>query len=521
MRVAAVPAAVVAALAVAAPASAAKTCSEPGGVFQRATPAEAGMDPAKLADAIDYGTSNLAFAVRVYRHGCLVGEDRLAPLNRNSTYESFSMGKSLVSLAFGRAMTLGLISPDDPVGSLFPEADAAHGKITMRHLLTMTSGVSWNGLRDYNFLQQDRVRDALTLEVVRPPGTWFEYAQSTVALLAEGIGRAVGEDTLAFFQRELIGHLEIKATDWRWSRDGKGKIQGFWGVNMRPDDYGKLGDLLRRDGVWRGKRLLSKRYMREAVAATPTNGCYGWLIWTNRAKPCIGARVSERPVRNRREFPGLPPDVYNFSGLFGQLVTVFPTQDIVVVRTGQDPGLINPAGGQDWESGLYARVMAAITDTPLVPPADAAETPPPAEANPDNDAGFQTSVFDPAEYGNGVFYPALPPAGPERARALRLRLAHPRASRTGAVTLRATCPARWPGRRTPASCTGTATLTGAEPVAYRLAPGQTRVLRFQLAPRRLRTLRRAGAVALQAGAVNADAGGGTAAGVELMLKPPA
>ena len=72
----AVFAAVAAALAAAAPARAARSCPEPGTAWQRATPAEAGMDAAKLQDAMDYGSASLGFAVRVYRHGCLVGEDR-------------------------------------------------------------------------------------------------------------------------------------------------------------------------------------------------------------------------------------------------------------------------------------------------------------------------------------------------------------------------------------------------------------------------------------------------------------
>src|SRR3712207_4317276 len=137
-------------------------------------------------------------------------------------------------------MTLGLISPDDVVGSLVPEADAAHGKITMRDLLTMTSGLRWNGLRDYNvFTMPDRIRDALTLEPVKEPGTYFEYAQSTVALLAEAVGRAAREDFGAFTQRELMDPLGIKAGSWRWTRDPAGHVEGFKGVNMRPDDFGR------------------------------------------------------------------------------------------------------------------------------------------------------------------------------------------------------------------------------------------------------------------------------------------
>ena len=137
---------------------------EPGTDWKRQSPGAAGMDAAKLQEAMDYGSSNLGFAVRVYRRGCLVAEDRAAPARRNEKFESYSMAKSVTALMFGRAMQLGLIDPEDPVGSLVPEADLPHGWISMRDLLTMSSGLRWNGFRDYNvFTMPDRVRDALTL----------------------------------------------------------------------------------------------------------------------------------------------------------------------------------------------------------------------------------------------------------------------------------------------------------------------------------------------------------------------
>jgi CubicO group peptidase (beta-lactamase class C family) len=133
--------ATLAALTAAAPAQAARTCPEPAaGDWERVTPDQAGMDAARLQQALDYGTSQASFAVRVYRNGCLVGEDRAAATNRATTYESWSMAKSVTSLVFGRALTLGLIHPDDVVGGLVPEASDRHGAIRVRDLLTMTSG---------------------------------------------------------------------------------------------------------------------------------------------------------------------------------------------------------------------------------------------------------------------------------------------------------------------------------------------------------------------------------------------
>lgn len=492
--------------------AATKRCAEPSPVWERATPQEAGMDAAKLQSAIDYASQNAAFAVRVYRHGCLVGEDRLAPLNRGSQYESWSLAKSVTALLFGRAMTLGLIHPDDPVGSLIPEADAAHGKVTLRHLLTMTSGVRWNGLRDYNvFTMPDRIVDWLALETVKAPGAYYEYAQSAVAIVAEAVERATGRDAEEWLQDELFVHLGITKGSWRWVRDKAGNVLGFAGVNMVPDDFGRLGELMRRDGVWKGRRLLSRAFMREAIAPSPTNGCYGWLIWVNAGKPCVGVRIQNRPIRNARQMPTMPVDMFRFSGLFGQLTTTFPTQGLVLVRNGQDPGLV-PAGGQSWELGVYTRVLDAITDEKVERPADA-DAPGPAITDPDSDSGFQNAILEPDEYAQGAVQSPLPPAGPARARVLRMRLAHRYASRAGRVTVRATCPAVWPGRSGQA-CTGEAKLAGARrAVSYSIPAGATKLLRFSLA-RRLRAAR-----SMEVSAVNRDAAGGAPVSATISVRP--
>jgi len=508
---------VTAACLLAAPAAHARECTEPAGDWERAAPAQVGMDAQRLQRALDRGTSDLGFAVRVYRRGCLVGEDRAAASNRTQEFESWSMAKSVTALVVMRAMTLGLLSPDDPVGALVPEADREHGAITVRDLLTMTSGLRWNGFRDYNvFTMPDRVRDALTLEVVRPPGTYFEYAQSAVTLLGEATSRAVGEDFEAFAQRELMTPLGIPDERWRWVRDRAGHVEAFRGVLMRPDDFGRLGELLRRGGTWRGRRLLGEAFVRQAVAPTRTNGCYGWLIWVNAGAPCVGPTISERPVAQGRQFPDLPADLYRFSGLFGQLVAVFPSQELVVVRTGQDRGLIF-AGGSNWERDLYRLVLDAITDEPVPVPGPPAPGPEQQNA----DYGFHTALREPDQYQQGIVQAPLPPAGPQRARAPEVQLARRFASRTGSVALRVLCPDRWPGRTTGARCTGTVTLAGARaPVRYDTPAGRMALVRVWLRRDVLAGLRRSGARTLTAVARNDDAAGGTPSAASLPVQRP-
>lgn len=502
-------AAVVACMGAGAPgASAAATCPEPGpGAWPKASSAAAGMDAAKLADAMDHASTNLAYAARVFRNGCLVAGDRLQDANRTTPYESWSMAKSITSLMFGRAVELGLISPDDPVGSLLPEADREHGAITMRHLLTMTSGLHWNGLRDYNvFTGFDRTRDALTLGTDHKPGSYFEYAQSPVSLLAEAIGRAAGQDAGAFAQRELMTPLGIEAGTWSWTRDKAGHIGGFYGVQMRTEDYARLGELMRRGGAWKGRRLLSKTYMRDSITPTRTNGCYGWLIWLNRDAPCVGPTITERPVEATREYPDLPADMYRFSGLFGQIVTVFPSQGIVVARNGQDAGLL-PTGGSSWEHTLYRKVLGAVTDQKIPAPAPQANGGP--KDKPGADYGFQTALANPDQYSKGVAQDPLPAAGPARARAMRLGPIAVRATPRGYLRIRVGCPPRWPAKVT-ALCTGVLRMEGARKgVRYSVRPGRQKVVRFRLTAKRLARLKRAKKLDLNYSGRNPDSTGGT------------
>jgi CubicO group peptidase (beta-lactamase class C family) len=501
-------------VAVPAAAGAAVECAEPGsGDWRDVTPAEAGMDGAKLQDAIDYGTRNTSFAIRVYRNGCRVGKDALAPANHDDTYQSWSMAKSVTALIFGRAMTLGLISPDDPLGSLVPEADEPHGAITLRHLLHATSGLEWNGFRDYNVFMPNRIQNALTTPVAKEPGTYWEYSQDGPALVAEAVQRAVGRDFQEFAQAELFDPLGIPAGRWTWQRDDAGHTQGFFGLHMTPDDYARLGELMRRGGVWQGRRLLSERFVTEAVTPSQQNGCYGYLIWVNASAPCVGPRVVDRPVEDHRDFESLPADMYQYAGLFGQWVTVFPSQELLVVRTGQDTGSFT--GDAGWQEEMYRRMLASITDEPITSPDPA----PGADevSTEDVDHGFFESIQRPDEYSQGSNPPPLPPAGPLRARATLIEPRSATLTKRDRAAIRLRCPPQW-AEGLGSECAGTAALTGARgKFAYVLPAGKRGVLRFALRKSFLTRLERKGEADVTARTRNVDEGRGTPSRLEFTL----
>src|SRR5688572_12483947 len=131
--------------------------------------------------------------------------------------------------------------------------------------------------------------------------------------------------------------------------------------------------------------------------------------------------------------------MYRFVGLFGQLVTVFPSQEIVVVRVGQDPN-VQLHGGGSWEQGIYERVLGAVRDTPVK--RATGDEPAPVRDEPNPDQGFQHALAEPDQYSKGIEQDPLPPAGPQRARAPRFELALSRISKKGVIVLRVFCPPR-------------------------------------------------------------------------------
>lgn len=490
----AVASAFVAAAALPPGAQAARHCAEPGARWERANPAEVGMDAARLRDAVRFASNDTALAVRVYRHGCLVAEDPLNPERLNLPFQSFSLAKSVVSMVFGRAWTLGLLGPDDPVGSLFPEADEQHGAVLVRHLATMSSGTAQYFTHDFDPAMPDRVRDFLTLPFVAEPGTTFNYFQTGPPMLAASVARAAGEDFQAFAQRELFGPIGIPRNRWLWLTDLAGNTAGFWGLFMGPDDYARIGELLRREGVWRGRRLLSRRYVHDALQPGPS-GCYAWLIWRQATKRC------NWPVHL-----GLPEDMWQFNGAQGQLVTVFPTQGVMVVRTGGDLSNGNwAAGGSSMdtrERRFHDRVLASITDTPVDTPHLPRD--PDRPTNLQQERPAQTGSAELEAGLSGLVQPALPPPGPWRARAVLVEGGPATVDRKGRFRVRLRCPPLW--RAGDAGCRGTLTVRHARSAAaFDVAPGEAGIVRLTLTSRAQRRVRRHGRLDVAVRAVARDA----------------
>ena len=357
-----------------APATAATSCANPTGTgeFQRVAPAAVGLDGVKLSKTLNFFTSRGSASVRVYRHGCLAATSSLDPFTQSTPANVWSTTKGITSLLTGLAVTDGKLALDDPIGKYLPQADAAHGKITVRQLLTQTSGLRFAWLSDAT--SRDQVKYTLSLPFVHAPGTYFEYAQTTVTLLGAVVQAAVGEDLARFADRRLFTPLGITHSSWSWPRDRAGHVQGWAFLNLAPKAMGRVGQLLLQRGAWNGQQLIAADYIQQLQAPSATNPGYGFLAWTNGGGSMITATMPSRRFINEPFLPTAPADTYAFVGFLGQLIIVVPSLDMVIVRTGlpgnRDPDLHSlltvKSGDMDYE-GIRG-VMQSVTDVAVPDP---------------------------------------------------------------------------------------------------------------------------------------------------------
>jgi CubicO group peptidase (beta-lactamase class C family) len=173
--------------------------------------------------------------------------------------ESMSVTKSIVSMAVGRLLAMDrLKSLDEPVSTWYPEwRQGRKRKITVRHLLTQTSGLQadpMTGTEIYG--NPDFVQLALCAELADDPGVKFFYNNKATNLLLGIIQRISGKRLDAFMKEEVFAPLGI--TDIDGELDPAANPHAMSGLEIRPVDLAKLGQLMLDEGRWRGKELLNR-----------------------------------------------------------------------------------------------------------------------------------------------------------------------------------------------------------------------------------------------------------------------
>ena len=258
----------------------------------RSVPAHQGLDERTVQEIFNRVRSQADFrtvrGVVIVRHGTLVAETYFGDFTSTSLKNVHSVSKSVTSLAVGIAMDRGMLpSVDARLADLLPHythrlKEAPKDGITLRHALTMTAGLAWNETAGAFWNSPDSVDYVLTRDVVTQPGATFFYSSGLSHVIAEVNNRATGQSHLAFVQQHLFGPLGIATATW--DPDLSGRHWGGTGLRIRPRDMAKIGQLTLQEGLWEGRRLVSREWIAEStrgqtggIAGAPNYGYQWWI----------------------------------------------------------------------------------------------------------------------------------------------------------------------------------------------------------------------------------------------------
>ena len=284
--------------------------------FKRVTPESVGISSGRLTamlKALETEKRANIHNLMVIRGGQVICECSHPGYSVNIWHLSHSMSKTVTGMAIGILVDRGLLSLDERVVDLFPDAhyhDPRYERITVRHLLSMSSGAKFF---EAGVVSETRWTDAFfSSGLSYEPGQGFNYNSMNSYILARIAVMRSGESLTAFLRKNLFDPLHI--TNFFWEIGPEGIEKGGWGLFMSAESWGKLGLMMLQGGVFEGRRILSEEWVRLSTSAqaeapeTIGHFNYGFQLWTSRTG-----------------------DDFLFNGMFGQNVWVCPKNDLVVV----------------------------------------------------------------------------------------------------------------------------------------------------------------------------------------------
>jgi CubicO group peptidase (beta-lactamase class C family) len=266
----------------------------------------------------------------VIKNDEIVFEEYWDDFDLESISNSFSMAKSVVGVLTGIAIKKGQIeSVDKPAYWYLPQYESDLGeKMTIRHLLTMSSGINFDEsyINPFSFPARANYGDNLELllrnyEVTEEPDEYFNYQSGGTQVLAFAL-KSVTRTSLSEYASENLWKPLGAEHEALWSLDHEGGTEkAFCCINATARDFARIGKLYLNNGRWNGVQIVDSAYVAASVSQQQGlknedgSQCeiYGYSWW-------LGEHKSKY--------------FYMMRGILGQYVIVIPEDDIIVVRMG-------------------------------------------------------------------------------------------------------------------------------------------------------------------------------------------
>jgi CubicO group peptidase (beta-lactamase class C family) len=288
---------------------------------------EAGLCADNEQALYDYLEETNTDAFLLLKDGRIVIESYFGSFTRGTPHVWNSAGKSLMAVVTGIAVGLDSLSLDEPVtdylGTGWTDCPETEANIQIVHQLTMTTGLS-------DQIGDGQCTDPECLVCLAEPGQRWAYSNSPYTRIGEVVETAVGQD-LNDFIGERIKDITGMTGGFTYFGDNRIFIS-----NAR--SMARFGLLMLNEGTWAGTPVLTDTSYLQAMtnSSQGLNPSYGYLWWLN-------GKESYRLPGLQRDFDGpimgeAPAETFAALGKNGQIVNIVPSEGLVVVRMGGQPG---------------------------------------------------------------------------------------------------------------------------------------------------------------------------------------
>ena len=268
-------------------------------------------------------------AFLIIKNDSIVHESYFDGYTKDSKSNSFSMAKSVVTMALGKAIMEGKIkSLNQKVADFFPELKGAFAKeVTVGDLSSMASGLSWDekyyspfSIVTRAYFDDDLKKVILGLEINEKPGQSFKYLSGATQLLAMCIEKATGEYLSDYVSKNFWQPLGAENNAlWQLDHEPDGIEKAYCCIASNARDFARLGKLYLNNGNWKGKQILDSTFVQKCITPRfPESPQYGYGFWMHS-------------INNKK--------LFYLRGHLGQFVIVIPEDNLIIVRLGHIKGV--------------------------------------------------------------------------------------------------------------------------------------------------------------------------------------
>ncbi|MEZ4910157.1 MAG: serine hydrolase [Saprospiraceae bacterium] len=300
------------------------------GIWETSSPISIGYCQSKIDSLYHFLESENTKAFILLKDGKIVLEKYFGVYSQNSILHWASAGKTITSFMVGLAQQEGYLHISDPTSKYLGEGwtnctPAQEGKITIRHQLTMTSGLD-DGVPD-PFCTIDTC-----LEFKSSAGLRWAYHNAPYTLLDGVIEDAVGKTLNSYVTQKL---KNITGMTGSFIPIGYNNV--FFS-NAR--SMARFGLLILNKGNWDGNQILSDdTYFDQMVNTSQSlNPSYGYLWWLNGKSSYMIPQLQF--VFQGKLSPNAPDDMISAMGKGGQFLNIVPSENLVWLRMGDEPNNI-------------------------------------------------------------------------------------------------------------------------------------------------------------------------------------